>query len=75
MQEFKVMLNAASINKASIGDLFEIDGNISIVTLISNRYVYIDGVPHNRKSIDGMKRNYIKQYNDNKSWLLSGLPF
>tara|TARA_R110001632_G_scaffold58878_1_gene143325 strand:- start:109 stop:336 length:228 start_codon:yes stop_codon:yes gene_type:complete len=75
MQEFKVMLNAASINKASIGDLFEIDGNISIVTLISNRYVYIDGVPHNRKIIDGMKRNYIKQYNDNKSWLLSGLPF
>jgi|TARA_B110000967_G_scaffold209225_1_gene264445 hypothetical protein len=75
MQEFKVMLNAASINKASIGDLFEIDGNISIVTLISNRYVYIDGVPHNRKIINGMKRNYIKQYNDNKSWLLSGLPF
>ena len=69
------MLNAASINKASVGDLFEIDGNLSIVTLISNRYVYIDGVPHNRKIIDGMKRNYIKQYNDNKSWLLSGLPF
>ena len=75
MQEFKVMLNAASINKASIGDLFEIDGNISIVTLISNRYVYIDGVPHNRKIIDGMKRNSIKQYNDNNSWLLRGLPF
>jgi len=75
MQEFKVMLNVASINKASIGDSFEIDGNLSIVTLISNRYVYIDGVPHNRKIIDGMKRNYIKQYNDNKSWLLGGLPF
>jgi len=75
MKKFKVMLNAASINKASVGDLFEIDGNLSTVTLISNRYVYIDGVPHNRKIIDGMKRNYIKQYNDNKSWLLSGLPF
>ena len=75
MKKLKVMLNAASINKASVGDLFEIDGNLSIVTLISNRYVYIDGVPHNRKIIDGMKRNYIKQYNDNKSWLLSGLPF
>ena len=75
MKKLKVMLNAASINKASVGDLFEIDGNLSTVTLISNRYVYIDGVPHNRKIIDGMKRNYIKQYNDNKSWLLSGLPF
>ena len=75
MKKLKVMLNAASINKASVGDLFEIDGNLSIVTLISNRYVYIDGVPHNRKIIDGMKRNYIKQYNDNKSWLLSGFPF
>tara|TARA_R100000544_G_scaffold32860_1_gene19265 strand:+ start:657 stop:872 length:216 start_codon:yes stop_codon:yes gene_type:complete len=71
MKEFKVMLNAASKNKASVGDLFEIDGNLSTVTLISNRYVYIDGVPHNRKVIDGMKREYIKRYNDAKSWLFN----
>ena len=70
MNSFKVILNTA-VNKASIGDVFEIDGNISIVTQLSNRYVYIDGVPHNRKVINGLKRNYIKRYYDGKSWLLS----
>tara|TARA_R110002096_G_scaffold303281_1_gene498290 strand:+ start:1838 stop:2053 length:216 start_codon:yes stop_codon:yes gene_type:complete len=71
MNLFKVILHTA-VNKASIGDVFEIDGNLSVVTQLSNRYVYIDGVPHNRKVIDGLKRNYIKRYYDGKSWLLSG---
>ena len=71
MKNFKVIANSGSKNKASVADLYEIDGNMSIVTQITKRYVYIDNTPHNRKVINRLKRNYIKDYFDNKSWLLN----
>jgi len=71
MKNFKVIVNAGSKNKASIADLYEIDDNISTVTAISARYVYIDNIAYNRSVINSLKRNYIKTYYDNKSWLLN----
>ena len=49
MKNFKVIVNSGSKNKASVADIYEIDGNMSVVTMISKRYVYIDDVPHNGK--------------------------
>ena len=71
MKDFKVIVNGGSKNKASVADLYEIDGSMSIVTAISARYVYIDNIAYNRSVINSLKRNYIKTYYDNKSWLLN----
>lgn len=71
MKNFKVIVNSRSKNKASIADLYEIDGRMSIVTDITKKYVYIDNTPHNRNVINRLKRNYVKNYYDNKSWLLN----
>lgn len=71
MKNFKVIVNSRSKNKASIADLYEIDGKMSIVTDITKRYVYIDNTPHNRKVVNRLKRNYVKKYYDAKSWLLN----
>jgi hypothetical protein len=70
MKSFKVLVNSGSKNKASVADLYEIDGNISAVTAITKRYVYIDNTPYNRKVINCLKRHYLKTYYNNKSWLL-----
>ena len=70
MESFRV-LSFTSVNRADVGDIYEIDGNMAVVTKVSNRYAYIDGVPHHRKMIGTMKRNFIKQYRDGKSWLHS----
>ena len=66
--KFRVLLHIG-VNKAVVGDIFEIDEVLSIVTLLSNRKVYIDNIPFDRKEIDRKKREFIKAYYDGKSWL------
>lgn len=63
----RVIVNAASVNKCSLGDILELNDKVLVVTSISNRKVYLDGIPYNRKTIDKAKRLYIYNYYRGKS--------
>jgi len=67
----KVIVNAASVNKCSLGDILELNGKVLVVTSISNRKVYLDGKPYNRKTMDKAKRLYIYNYYRFKSIALN----
>lgn len=65
--KFIVLSNAGSSNKCSVGDILEIDGDIKIVTQISKRKVYLDGVAYDKRVVDKAKRMFIYHKNRFKS--------
>ena len=63
---FRVLAHTG-VNKASVGDIYSIDNELVVVTNISKKYAYLDGIPYNLKQISTMKRNFIKQWTAGKS--------
>lgn len=61
------VLAHSSVNLPSLGDIFEIDGEVKIVTGVSIRKCYIDGEPFDKKKIGKLKRDFIKQWRRGKS--------
>jgi len=67
----KVLVNAGSVNKCSIGDILQLGNKVVVVTSLSNRKVYLDGKPYNKKTVDKAKRVYIYRYYRFKSIALN----
>ena len=65
-KKFRVLAHTG-VNKASLGDIYSIDNELVVVTNISKKYAYLDGIPHNLKEIGTMKRNFINQWTAGKS--------
>ena len=68
--ELRILSKMNSVNKACVGDIYEIDDNLAICTQITNRYVYVDGKPFPKKQVNKLVREFIYQYNRGKAIFL-----
>jgi hypothetical protein len=71
IMKLRVLVNNGSINHCNVGDVLEINEKLSIVTRLTNKYVYIDGKRYPKKSTNRLKREFIYQYRRGKSMVNS----